>query len=103
MKICSFVGILAFLAPSVPALASAAATTTTLSITAAGSQVTSVSSGTAVTLTATVQSNGAAVSPGAVNFCDATATYCTDIHLLATAQLTGSGTATALKLSNEVP
>jgi len=28
-----------------------------------------------------------------VSFCDATATYCTDIHLLATAQLTSSGTA----------
>jgi hypothetical protein len=29
-----------------------------------------------------------------VNFCDATATYCTDIHVLGTAQLTSAGTAT---------
>jgi len=73
------------------------ATTTTLTITAAGATVTSVPSGTAVTLTATVTSSGAAVTPGEVNFCDATANSCTDIHLLGTAQLTAAGTAT-LKL-----
>jgi hypothetical protein len=31
--------------------------------------------------------------PGQVNFCDATAASCTDIHLLGTAQLTSAGTA----------
>jgi hypothetical protein len=34
------------------------------------------------------------VTPGQVNFCDATAKFCTDIHLLGTAQLTANGTAT---------
>jgi hypothetical protein len=34
-----------------------------------------------------------AVTPGQVNFCDASAPYCTDIHLLGTAQLTSHGTA----------
>jgi hypothetical protein len=46
-----------------------------------------------VTLTATVQAGGTALTPGQVNFCDATATYCTDIHLLGTALLTNAGTA----------
>jgi hypothetical protein len=72
----------------------ARATTTTLTITASGAVVTSVPSGTAVTLTATVASSGAAVKPGQVQFCDAAASYCTDIHLLGTAQLTAAGTAT---------
>jgi hypothetical protein len=34
------------------------------------------------------------VTPGQVNFCDATAKFCTDIHLLGTAQLTANGMAT---------
>jgi len=34
------------------------------------------------------------LTTGQVNFCDATAAYCTDVHILATAQLTSSGTAT---------
>jgi hypothetical protein len=34
------------------------------------------------------------VKVGQVNFCDATAAHCTDVHILATAQLTSSGTAT---------
>ena len=50
-----------------------------------------------VTLTATVQFNGAPATAGWVNFCDATAAYCTDIHLLGTAQLTSAGT-TSIKL-----
>ena len=37
------------------------------------------------------------VTPGRVNFCDAAATYCTDVHLLGTVQLTSAGTA-VLKL-----
>jgi hypothetical protein len=44
-----------------------------------------------------VTSGGAAVTPGQVNFCDASSKYCTDIHLLGTTQLTSAGTA-ALKL-----
>ncbi|HKR27524.1 MAG TPA: Ig-like domain-containing protein, partial [Acidobacteriaceae bacterium] len=72
-------------------------TTTTLTLTSGGNAVTIVASGTVITLTATVQAAGAAVSPGQVAFCDASATYCTDIHRLALAQLTTAGTAT-LKL-----
>ncbi len=72
------------------ASAQKAATVTSLSVSASGS----VAAGTVVTLTAQVTAGGANVSPGQVNFCDATATYCTDIHILATAQLTSSGTAT---------
>ena len=71
-----------------------AATVTSLSVSANGSEVSSVAAGTVVTLTAEVTAGGANVSPGQVNFCDATARYCTDIHILATAQLTSSGTAT---------
>jgi hypothetical protein len=71
-----------------------AATVTSLSVSASGSEVTSVAAGTVVSLTAQVTSAGANVSPGQVNFCDATAAYCTDVHILATAQLTSSGTAT---------
>jgi hypothetical protein len=66
----------------------------TLAVTAAGSPVTTASSGTAVTLTATASSGTTAVTVGQVDFCDASAQYCTDIHLLATAQLTTAGTAT---------
>jgi hypothetical protein len=47
-----------------------------------------------VRLTATVTAGTTALTTGQVNFCDATATYCTDIHLLGSAQLTSGGTAT---------
>jgi hypothetical protein len=70
------------------------ATTTTLAITSGGSVVTTVTSGSVVTLTATVNAGSGVVTPGQVNFCDATAQSCTDIHLLGTAQLTSAGTAT---------
>ena len=73
--------------------AGAGTTTTTLAITVSGAPVTSISAGTAITLTATVLSGSAAVSPGVVNFCDAAAAYCTDVHVLGTAQLTSAGTA----------
>ena len=69
------------------------ATTTTLTVTSGGTAVSSVIAGNVVTLAATVNSGGAAVTPGQVNFCDATATHCSDIHLLGTAQLTSVGTA----------
>jgi hypothetical protein len=71
----------------------AAATTTTLAVTSAGSPVTSVSSASMVTLTATVGAGSTAVTAGQVNFCDATAAYCEDIHILGSAQLTSAGTA----------
>jgi VCBS repeat protein/Big-like domain-containing protein len=74
--------------------ASPATTTTTLAVASAGNAVTTVTSGSVVTLTATVTAGGNPVSPGQINFCDAAAKYCTDIHLLGTAQLTAAGTAT---------
>jgi hypothetical protein len=71
-----------------------AATVTSLSVTASGRQTSSVAAGTVVTLTAQVTAGGVNVGLGQVNFCDAAAAYCVDIHLLATAQLTSSGAAT---------
>jgi hypothetical protein len=58
-----------------------AATVTSLSFSANGSETSSVAAGTVVTLTAKVTAGGPNVSPGQVNFCDATAAYCTDIHI----------------------
>jgi hypothetical protein len=69
------------------------ATTTTLAITSGGSAATTVSMGTVVTLTATVVAGTTPVSPGQVEFCDATAAHCEDIHIVGTAQLTSAGTA----------
>ena len=77
-----------------PAWAAPAPTITTLSVTSGGNAVTTVAPGSVVTLTATVMAGGTPVTPGQVNFCDATAKFCTDIHLLGTAQLTANGTAT---------
>lgn len=74
------------------------ATATALAVTANGTATSSVPAGTAVTLTATVTSGGNNLTTGQVNFCDATAPLCTDIHLLGSAQLTSSGTA-VLKLT----
>jgi trimeric autotransporter adhesin len=76
-----------------PAWAAPAPTITTLSVTAGGNAVTTVAPGSVVTLTATVMAGSTPVTPGQVNFCDATAKFCTDIHLLGTAQLTANGTA----------
>jgi hypothetical protein len=81
------------MALSMPAFAGTP-TAATLTISSGGSRVTSVPSGTVVTLTATVTAGTALVSPGLVKFCDATAAYCEDIHILGTAQLTSAGTAT---------
>ncbi len=75
------------------AQASAVTTSTTLAITADASALTSVSSGTVVTLTATVDGGGVPVTTGQVKFCDADAVDCTDIHLLGIAQLTTAGAA----------
>jgi hypothetical protein len=46
-----------------------------------------------ITLTASVSSGSTVIKQGQVNFCDATVTYCTDIHLLGTSQITSSGVA----------
>ncbi len=72
------------------------ATSTTLAMTSGSGPATSISSGSVVTLTASVKAGGTPVTVGLVNFCDASATHCTDIHVLGTAQLTSAGTA-ALK------
>src|ERR1700722_341044 len=77
-----------------PAWAAPAPTITTLSVTSGGNAVTRVAPGSVVTLTATVMAGSTPVTPGQVNFCDATAKFCTDIHLLGTAQLTANGMAT---------
>ena len=71
-----------------------ATTATALAITVAGNAVTTVASGTAVTLTATVTVGGAPVTPGLVIFCDATAPRCENSAVLGTGQLTAAGTAT---------
>ncbi|WP_175528955.1 FG-GAP repeat domain-containing protein [Granulicella pectinivorans] len=48
--------------------------------------ITTVASGTPIALTATVSTTGGILSGlGLVNFCDASAAHCTDIHLLGTA------------------
>jgi hypothetical protein len=89
-----FIAIFALSLPiSRPAFAQTA-TTTTLSVTSGSGAVTSVNSGTVVTLTATVLAGSTPVTPGQVKFCDATATYCEDFHIVGTAQLTSSGIAT---------
>ena len=66
--------------------------TTTLTISSGGNNVSTVAAGNAVTLTVAV--NGGTVTQGLVNFCNAAATYCTDIQLVGSAQLTSAGTAT---------
>ena len=57
------------------------------------SSASTVASGTVVTLTATVTSNGVLVSPGQVNFCDAAFASCTGSSVLGSAQLASNGTA----------
>jgi hypothetical protein len=64
-----------------------------MTMTSGGTAVTAVSSGSVVTLTATVTSGSTTVTPGLVKFCDATAPYCEDIHIVGAAQLTAAGTA----------
>ena len=79
---------------SIPLWGLLPATSTTLSVTSGGSSVTSVTPGTAVVLTAHVSAGTTAVNAGQVNFCDATAPHCTDIHILGSGALNSSGTAT---------
>jgi hypothetical protein len=75
------------------AWASTSATATMLAVTSGGNMVTTVASGGVITLTATVMAGSNALTQGQVNFCDATAAHCTDVHLLGTAQLTSRGMA----------
>jgi hypothetical protein len=88
--------VMVFCGSALQAWAASAATTTTLAITSGGNAVASggsVASGSEVTLTAVVTAGSTKLNVGQVNFCDASVTYCTDIHLLGTAQLTSAGTA----------
>jgi trimeric autotransporter adhesin len=71
----------------------ATATTTNLTVTSGGAPVSTIASGNAITLTASVSGDGTPIAVGQVSFCDASAAYCTDIHLLGTAQLISNGTA----------
>jgi hypothetical protein len=91
------VALYALLLAALPAAAAPRSTSIKLTVSTGGQPTSSVASGTPVTLTATVLAGGTPVAPGQVNFCDATAAYCQDVHLLGTAQLTLAGTAT-LKL-----
>ena len=85
--------LIAFGAVQTPAVFGQNATATSLSVAAGGSAATSVSSGTVVTLTASVANGSTPITTGQVDFCDATANYCTDVHLLGAVQLTSGGTA----------
>jgi N-acetylneuraminic acid mutarotase len=67
------------------------ATVTTLTVTSGTHSVTNVAAGAVVTLKAKVTAGGTALTSGTVNFCDALAKYCSDIHLLGNAQLNKSG------------
>src|SRR5258708_4667556 len=72
---------------------SKAATTTNLAVTFGTSVLHTVPVGTKMTLTAAVSAGATAVNPGQVNLCEASAPACTDVHILATAQLTTAGKA----------
>jgi hypothetical protein len=69
-------------------------TATTLVVSSNGNPVTSVNIGAAVTLTASVTVGTTTIKTGQVEFCNAAAPDCTDIHLYGIAQLTSAGTAT---------
>jgi uncharacterized membrane protein len=71
---------------------------TSLAVTSNGKPLTTVSSGTSITLTASVTAGSTPWTSGQVNFCDGTTAYCDSIHNVGSAQLTNSGTA-ALKLA----
>ena len=69
------------------------ATATSLTLTSGGTTVSSVGPGSVVTLTGTVTAGGSPVTAGQVNFCDGSATICSDIHLLGNVALSSNGTA----------
>jgi hypothetical protein len=68
-------------------------TATSLGLTSSGNAVSTASAGMQVTLTATVVAGSTPVRQGQVNFCDAAAAQCTDVHVLGTSQLNSSGKA----------
>jgi Chitobiase/beta-hexosaminidase C-terminal domain/Carboxypeptidase regulatory-like domain/Fn3 associated/FG-GAP-like repeat/IPT/TIG domain len=68
-------------------------TSTSVAVTSSGSPTSSIGIGNMITLTATVIAGGSPVTAGTVHFCDASALYCTDVHLIGSAQLRNSGTA----------
>src|SRR5262249_13750072 len=68
-------------------------TAISFTLTSGGSPATTVAPGTVITFTATVIAGTNPVPHGQVNFCDAAAVACTDIHLLGTATLTSAGMA----------
>jgi hypothetical protein len=70
------------------------ATSTSLTLSSGGAQVTTTAPGSVITLSATVNAGAMPVTAGTVNFCDASATSCTDIHLLGVVALSSTGTAT---------
>ena len=79
---------------SITASSAGTATATALTVTAAGSPVTSVPSGTAVTLTATVTSGGSPAPLGTVYFCTYDVEFsCSANYNLAAAQLSAAGAA----------
>lgn len=86
-------GCLAILIGFSGATAEAATVSTTTSLTIGPSGA--VAQGTVESLTASVTAGGSVVSGGTLYFCDATATSCADAAILATAQVTTAGTATA--------
>ena len=86
--------LIALFACALQAFAGGSPTTTTLTFIANGSPVNTLIQGRLITLTASVTSNGAPLTVGQVEFCDASYPYCTDVHQLALAQLTSAGTAT---------
>src|ERR1700692_4359257 len=69
-------------------------TTTTLTVTATSGSAANITTGSTITLTAAVTSASGTIKAGQVNFFGASAKYCTDVHVLATAQVTSAGTAT---------
>ena len=60
---------------------------TTLAVASSRNPVTTVATGTVVTLTATATAASTPVTSGIVNFCDATAAHCECIRIVGTAQL----------------
>jgi hypothetical protein len=63
-----------------------AATITSIAVTSGGGPVTTIASPSVVTLTAVVRSGSTVLTAGQINFCDASAKGCTDIHILGTAR-----------------
>jgi hypothetical protein len=93
VKVLTTVVLMGLLLTVAPMAYGGAATTTT---TALGLSVSSVASGTAVTLTATVSPKG--IVKGEVLFCDASAASCAGTALLGTAQVTSAGTASIKRM-----